>query len=107
MILSRRLLLAAAGALPKAAWGAFRAPVGINIYSLRYLAEKNLAATLALIGELGFREVEVGDLYGRSPAEFRRLLEVSGLKASSLLPPLRGQYSSRSTSCTCLPRRQT
>ncbi len=83
MILSRRLLLAAAGALPKAAWGAFRAPVGINIYSLRYLAEKNLPTTLALIGELGFREVETGELYGRSPAEFRRLLDGVGLKASS------------------------
>ena len=83
MILSRRHLLAAAGVLPKAAWGAFRAPVGINIYSLRYLAEKNLPATLALIGELGFREVEAGELYGRTPAEFRRLLEVAGIKATS------------------------
>ncbi len=83
MILSRRHLLAAAGAMPTAAWGALRAPIGINIYSLRYLAEKDLPATLALIGKLGFREVEAGDLYGRTPAEFRRLLDTTAIKATS------------------------
>ena len=83
MTLSRRHWLATAGALPAAAWSQFRSPVGINIYSLRYLAAKDLPATLALIAELGFREVEAGDLYGRTPAAFRRLLEAVGLKATS------------------------
>ena len=83
MILSRRDLLAAAGAWPTVAGGALRAPVGINIYSLRYLAEKDLPATLALIAKLGFREVEAGDFYGRTPAGFRRLLDAAGLVATS------------------------
>ena len=69
--------------MPTAARGALRAPIGINIYSLRYLAEKDLPATLALIGKLGFREVEAGDLYGRTPAEFRRLLDTAAIKATA------------------------
>lgn len=69
--------------MPTVARGALRAPIGINIYSLRYLAEKDLPATVALIGKLGFREVEAGDLYGRAPTEFRRLLDTAGLKVTS------------------------
>jgi sugar phosphate isomerase/epimerase len=84
MIPRRHFLAAAAAALPAAAKPAFRAKVGINIYSLRYLAEKDLPATLALIHELGFCEVEAGDLYGRRPAEFLGLLKTAGLHATSI-----------------------
>src|ERR1039458_2925971 len=82
-MIPRRLFLAAAAALPAAAGPRFRAPVGTNIYSFRYLAEKDLSATLALIRELGFREVEAGELYGRSAAEFLGLLKAAGLQATS------------------------
>jgi sugar phosphate isomerase/epimerase len=82
-VISRRLFLAAATALPVAARTAFKPPVGINIYSVRNLAEKDLPATLALIQQLGFREVEVGELYGHTPAEFLALLKTAGLKATS------------------------
>jgi len=78
-VISRRLFLAAAAARPS-----FRAEIGINIYSLRYAAKKDLPATLALIRELGFREVEAGDLYGRTPAAFAKLLKDNGLRAASL-----------------------
>lgn len=85
-MIPRRLFVAAAAAagLRAAAQPAFRAQVGINIYSLRYLAEKDLPATLALIRELGFREVEAGDLYRRTPAEFLGLLRAAGLRATSI-----------------------
>jgi sugar phosphate isomerase/epimerase len=86
-MIPRRLFLAASAAaatLRGAAKTAFRAQVGINIYSLRYLAEKDLPATLALIRELGFREVEAGDLYGRTPDEFLGLLKAAGLHATSI-----------------------
>jgi sugar phosphate isomerase/epimerase len=79
----RRFLAAAAAAAPAAGRSAFRAQVGINIYSLRYQAEKDLPATLALIRQLGFAEVEAGDLYGRSAAEFLGLLQSAGLHATS------------------------
>jgi sugar phosphate isomerase/epimerase len=86
MIPRRRFLAAcaSAAALPAAAKAAFRAEVGINIYSLRYEAGKDLPATLALIRKLGFRKVEAGDLYGRTPAEFLGLLKASGLRATSI-----------------------
>lgn len=86
MIPRRRFLAAsaAAAALPATAKAAFRAEVGINIYSLRYEAEKDLPATLALIRKLGFRKVEAGDLYGRTPAEFLGLLKAAGLQATSI-----------------------
>lgn len=84
-MIPRRLFLgAAAAALPAAGQSTFRAQVGINIYSLRYQAKKDLPATLALIRELGFREVEAGNLYGRSPAEFLELLKEAGLHATSM-----------------------
>lgn len=83
-MISRRVFLAVAAAtLPGGAKTAFRPQVGINIYSLRYRAEKDLPGTLALIQELGFREVEVGELYGRSAAEFASLLRAAGLHATS------------------------
>ena len=81
-MISRRLFLAAA--LPAAhSPTPFRQPVGINIYSLRYQAEKDLPATLALIRQLGFQHVEAGDLYGRTPAAFRSLLDSARLRATS------------------------
>lgn len=84
MIPRRQFLAAAAAALPAFAKPAFKAEVGINIYSLRYLAEKDLRKTLALISELGFRKVEIGNLYGRTPATFLRMLESQGLVATSM-----------------------
>ena len=83
-MIPRRLFLAvAAAAVSPAAKPAFRAQVGINIYSLRYQAEKDLPATLALIRKLGFLEVEAAELYGRTPAEFLGLLKAAGLHATS------------------------
>lgn len=83
--MSRRALLASAASL--ASPGAQKKPpvsVGLQIYSLRREAGEDLPGTLALIRRLGFEEVEVPELYGRSAAEFRRLLDDSGLKATSM-----------------------
>jgi sugar phosphate isomerase/epimerase len=86
-MISRRMLLACAcAALPatgkqKGGAGSF----GLEIYSLRGEAEKDLPATLAVIRKFGFKEVEVSALYGRSAAEFRRLLNRAGLRATSTM----------------------
>lgn len=58
---------------------------GLEIYSLRGEAEKDLPATLAMIRGFGFDEVEVSGLYGHSAAEFRRLLDKNGLQATSMM----------------------
>jgi len=59
--------------------------MGLEIYSLRGEAEKDLPATLALIRKFGFEEVEGGDFYGRSATEFRKLLDSNGLKLTSMM----------------------
>ena len=89
----RHFLAAAAAALPSvgiaassaAAKPSFRAQVGTNLYSFRYLAEKDLPGTLALIRELGFKDLEVGEFYGRSAAEFLHLLKQAGFTVSSYM----------------------
>ena len=82
-MISRRTFLASAAVLPAAARQ--RLNVGLEIYSLRRDAEKDLPATLAMIRKFGFTEVEVSALYGRNAAEFRRLLDNNGLKATSMM----------------------
>jgi sugar phosphate isomerase/epimerase len=81
MITRRGLLVGSALAFAE---DRLRAEIGINIYSLRYQAEKDLPGTLALIRELGFKKVEAGNLYKRTPAEFRALLDSNGLRATSI-----------------------
>ncbi len=61
-MISRRAFVAGACAL--ASVGAKRklaVPMGLEIYSLRREAERDLAATLAQIRKLGFEEVEGSD----------------------------------------------
>ena len=85
-MISRRAFLAAACAMESVgAQGKFSVPMGLEIYSLRAEAEKDLPATLALIRKFGFTEVEGGDFYGRSAAEFRKLLDGNGLKLTSMM----------------------
>lgn len=82
--MNRRNFLAAAALAPAFAKPAFNAEVGINIYSLRNEAAKDLPGTLALISKLGFRKVEAGDLYGRTPSDYLHLLRANGLQAVSM-----------------------
>lgn len=85
-MISRRTFLAAACALTSAiAKPRPSALMGLEIYSLRREAEKDLPTTLALIRKFGFSEVEGGDFYGRSAAEFRKLLDGNGLKLTSMM----------------------
>lgn len=84
-MLSRRSLLA--GGLPLLARAKQKpwAGIGLELYSLRSRAEKDLPGTLALIERLGIREVEVSALYGHGATEFRRQLDAHGLKATSMM----------------------
>jgi sugar phosphate isomerase/epimerase len=59
--------------------------IGLEIYSLRAEAERDLPATLASIRKFGITEVEVPGLYSRNAAEFRKLLDDAGLKATSMM----------------------
>jgi sugar phosphate isomerase/epimerase len=85
MITRRILLASAAAALPGMAKQNPASRFGLEIYSLRREAEKDLPGTLAMIRKLGFRELEVGAFYGRTATEFQRMLEKYGLRATSMM----------------------
>ena len=84
-MISRRALIA--GTLPTlvAANQKGVPRMGLQIYSFRADAERDLPATLKKIRGFGFREIEVSGLYGHSAAEFRRMLDHTGLKATSMM----------------------
>ena len=57
-------------------------PVGVQLYSVRALAAKDLPATLEAIGRMGYKGVEFAGYYGweSKPKELRKLLDANGLK---------------------------
>ena len=59
--------------------------MGLELYSFRTAAEKNFPGTLAQVRGFGIVELEVSGLYGHTAAEFRRLLDQHGLKATSMM----------------------
>jgi sugar phosphate isomerase/epimerase len=66
--------------------------VGIQLYTVRRLMTTDAAGTLAALAQIGYKEVELAGLYGKTPADFRKLLEANGLSAPAThvgLPRLR------------------
>jgi sugar phosphate isomerase/epimerase len=85
-MISRRSLLASLCVAPSGhAQQTSKPRFGLQTYSLRYEAEKDLPATLALIRKMGFEEVEVSGWPGHSAVEYRRLLDDCGLKAVAMM----------------------
>ncbi len=63
--------------------GADAPPLGLQLYTVRDLMAEDVAATLALVAGVGYREVEFAGYFGMSPAEVRRQLGDAGLAAPS------------------------
>lgn len=57
---------------------------GLQLYTYRDELARDLPGTLDLIKSLGFREVEANEMYGRTPADFRKLLDERGLTCVSV-----------------------
>jgi sugar phosphate isomerase/epimerase len=57
-------------------------PVGVQLYSVREQAAKDLPAVLEAIGKMGYKGVEFAGYYGweGKPKELRKLLDGNGLK---------------------------
>src|SRR5215468_1419518 len=73
-------------------------PVGLQLYTLRDQLEKDVAGTIQQIAKIGYQDVEIYSLYGKSPAEFRTILKDNGITASSghyLLPDVKTQWDLR------------
>ena len=55
--------------------------IGIQLFTVRTLAEADLPGALALLASIGYREIEVAGLFGRTPAQFRALMDANRLRA--------------------------
>ena len=57
--------------------------VGLQLYTVRDLAEKDMAGTLAKVAQIGYREIEFAGLFEHTPKEVRAMLDQNGLTAPS------------------------
>lgn len=62
--------------------------IGVQLYTLRDLAARDLAGTLAQVAQVGYKEVEFAGYHGRSAREVRAMLDANGLAAPSSHVPL-------------------
>ena len=68
-----------AGAQPK------KLNIGLELYSFRDDAGRDLPGTLAKARAMGFERIETGaDFYGHTAADFRKLTDAAGLKVTSI-----------------------
>ena len=57
--------------------------IGIQLYTLRSLMEKDLEGTLAKVAGLGYNEVEFAGYFGRTPDQIRAVLLANNLTSPS------------------------
>lgn len=69
-------------------------PIGLQLYTLGEEAGRDLDATFAEVAAIGYRDIELPNLYGRKPAEVGAAAKRAGLSISSLhLPAMGGGLS--------------
>ena len=94
----RTLLKGAAAAMTIAAAGTAEAarrpffarigkPIGFQLYTLGEEAGKDLDASFASVARIGYRDIELPNLYGKTPAQVRAAADRAGVKLSSLHMP--------------------
>ncbi|HTV07196.1 MAG TPA: sugar phosphate isomerase/epimerase [Acidobacteriaceae bacterium] len=65
-------------------WGLVRIPLGVQLYTVRQVAEKNLPETLAKIRKIGYQEVETyGGIYTYPAAQLQYMIQQAGLAVPS------------------------
>lgn len=57
------------------------AKIGVQLYTVRSLMEKDFVGTLEKVAQAGYKEVEFAGYYDRKPKEIKKLLARLGLKA--------------------------
>jgi sugar phosphate isomerase/epimerase len=62
--------------------------IGIQLYTVRNLMEKDLEGTLAKVADIGYNEVEFAGYFGRTPKQIRALLLSNRLTSPSSHIPL-------------------
>jgi sugar phosphate isomerase/epimerase len=64
------------------------APIGVQLYTVRTLLERDFEGTLAGLAAIGFREVEFAGYHGRTPQAVSTALARAGLVAPSAHVPM-------------------
>lgn len=77
-------------------FGKTQSKIGLQLYTLRNELPKDLEGTLKKVADIGYKEVELfgygdGKFFGKSPKEFKSLLQSLGLSAPS------GHYTTGNT----------
>ncbi len=83
----REFVVAMAGAgvaLRRAPLRAGLGPLGVQLYTLRNAARRDIDGTIARIAQIGYREIEWWGDYGRTPQQLRRLLDANHLRSPSV-----------------------
>lgn len=57
--------------------------ISIQLYTLRNLFEADVEGTMSALADIGYRKVETAGTYGRTAAEFRKILDANHIKATS------------------------
>jgi sugar phosphate isomerase/epimerase len=57
--------------------------VGLQLYTVRSVLQKDFEGTLARVAEIGYREVELAGTFGRTARDVRAMLDRHGLRAPS------------------------
>lgn len=58
-------------------------PIGIQLYTVRALMDRDVDGTLDALARIGYAEVEPAGLHGKTPREMRAILDRHGLSAPS------------------------
>jgi sugar phosphate isomerase/epimerase len=78
-------MLAAAGATARLGLAnPLGKPIGLQLYMVDAELAKNFAGTLSKIAQIGIKEVEIADTYGKSPEDWKAALERNGLHCRSV-----------------------
>jgi sugar phosphate isomerase/epimerase len=90
MMTRRNFLKSSAAALPVLAfhdtnlWAAAHIPLGVQLYTVREMAEKDLPGTLAKIRKVGYEEIEAFSIVYTYPAnQLRQIVHDAGLRMPS------------------------
>jgi sugar phosphate isomerase/epimerase len=65
-----------------------KAPLGLQLYSVRALLPKDFDGTLAKLAADGYRNVEAAGYYNKTAAEWRKAMDAAGLRCTSTHHPL-------------------
>lgn len=57
--------------------------VGVQLYTVRDLMQKDFEGTVAQVAQIGYKEVEFAGYFGRSGKQVREIIDKNGLKAPS------------------------